>query len=177
MSADTTHSDPPSDSITELYQNHHDWLYGWLRKKLGCADNAADIAHDTFMRIITSRNALLGSDLSINEPRAYLTTTAKRLLVDRARRKLLEETYLAEMAFAAETVPGYPSPEEILVALQALEQISLALERVSTKAREAFLMHYLEGQTHVAIASHLGVSTKMVQKYLIQSLLQCRTTI
>lgn len=175
MSADTTHSDPPSDSIAELYQNHHAWLYGWLRKKLGCADNAADVAHDTFMRIITSRNALLGSSLSIDEPRAYLTTTAKRLLVDRARRKLLEETYLAEMAFAAETIPGYPSPEEILIALQALEQISLALERVSAKAREAFLLHYLEGQTHAMIASHLGVSTKMIQKYLIQSLLQYRT--
>lgn len=129
------------------------------------------------MRIIASRNALLGSDLSIDEPRAYLTTTAKRLLVDRARRRLLEEAYLAEMTFAAETASGYPSPEEILVALQALEQISVALEKVSTKAREAFLLHYLEGQTHAAIASRLGVSTKMIQKYLIQSLLQCRTTL
>lgn len=155
--------------VHALYVNHHGWLYGWLRKKLGCSHNASDVAHDTFLRIIASRDALLG----MREPRAYLTTTAKRLMVDHARRKLVEHTYLAELALAADMTAGAPSPEDLLVALQALEQISTALQNVSTKAREAFLLHYLDGQTHAAIANHLGVSTKMVQKYLIQSLTCC----
>lgn len=155
--------------VHALYSHHHGWLYSWLRKKLGCSHNAADVAHDTFLRIIASRDTLLG----IQEPRAYLTTTAKRLLVDRARRKLIEQSYLAELALAAGTMAGHPSPEDILVAVQALEQISAALQGVSAKAREAFLLHYLDGQTHAFIASHLGVSTKMVQKYLIQSLTRC----
>lgn len=153
-----------------LYSDHHGWLYGWLRKKLGCAHSAADLAHDTFLRIIASRDALLG----MREPRAYLTTTAKRLLVDRARRRSIEQAYLAELAVVSESMPGYPSPEEILITLQALEQIGAALEHVSSKAREAFLAHYLDGQTHAAVAARLGVSTRMVQKYLIQALLQCR---
>lgn len=156
--------------IHALYSDHHGWLYAWLRRKLGCSHNAADVAHDTFVRIIASRDALLG----IQEPRAYLTTTAKRLLVDRARRQLIEQAYLAEAALVAETLPGYPSPEETLKALQALEQICAALAGVSARAREAFLLHYLDQQTHAAIAQHLAVSTRMVQKYLVQALLQCR---
>lgn len=149
-----------------LYSDHHGWLYAWLRRKLGCAHNAADVAQDTFVRILASRDALLG----MREPRAYLTTTAKRLLVDRARRDALEQAYLAELVIDAETMADIPSPERLLEIVQALEQISEALQGVSDKAREAFLMHYLDGQTHTAVASHLGVSTRMVQKYLVQAL-------
>jgi len=149
-----------------LYSDHHGWLYAWLRRKLGCAHNAADVAQDTFVRILAARDALLG----MREPRAYLTTTAKRLLVDRARRDALEQAYLAELVIDAETMADIPSPERLLEIVQALEQISEALQGVSDKAREAFLMHYLDGQTHTAVASHLGVSTRMVQKYLVQAL-------
>ncbi|WP_455170828.1 sigma-70 family RNA polymerase sigma factor [Azospirillum largimobile] len=152
-----------------FYSEHHGWLHNWLRRKLGCTHNAADVAQDTFLRILASRDALLG----IHEPRAFLTTTAKRLLLDRARRQTIEQAYLAELALAAETIAGHPSPEDVLAAVQALEQIGAALQAVSARAREAFLMHYLDGQTHASIAGHLGVSTRMVQKYLAQCLLQC----
>lgn len=156
-----------------LYRDHHSWLFSWLRRRIGCSHHAADVAHDTFERLMTSRDALLGQCLPIEEPRAYLTTTAKRLLVDRARREQLERAYLAELELQAQTLPQYPSPEQLLVAVQALDQICQVLAGVSAKARAAFLLHYLEGQTHAAVAGHLGVSTKMVQKYLMQVLLHC----
>eukprot|EP01034_Spumella_vulgaris_P043948 gene43948-54609_t len=35
------------DPVADLYASHHGWLSGWLRKKMGCADNAADVAQDT----------------------------------------------------------------------------------------------------------------------------------
>ncbi|MCW5298773.1 sigma-70 family RNA polymerase sigma factor [Herbaspirillum lusitanum] len=153
-----------------FYSSHHGWLFGWLRKKLGCAHNAADVAQDTFVRIIASRDALLG----VQEPRAYLTATAKRLMVDRARRQMIEQSYLAELALTMEQAEGYPGPEEILLAVEALEQISAALQSVAAKAREAFLLHYLDGRTHAEVAAALGVSTRMVGKYLVQVLVKCR---
>jgi RNA polymerase sigma-70 factor (ECF subfamily) len=161
----------PKQQLHLLYHSHYDWLRGWLRSKLGCAHEAADVAQDTFMRIIASRDALLGVQ---QQPRAYLTTTAKHLLVDRARRKILQDAYLAELAMLAEALGGHPSPEDTMMALQALEQIATALERVSAKAREAFLLHYLDEQPQAAVAAQLGVSKRMVQKYLVQALLQCR---
>lgn len=156
--------------VHALYSEHHGWLYGWLRKKLSCPHSAADVAQDTFLRIIASRDALFG----MREPRAYLSTTAKRLLVDRARRQLLERGYLAELALVMEAVEGAPSPDEILMAVQALEQIAGALAGISARAREAFLLHYLDEQPQAAVAQQLGVSTRMVQKYLVQALLACR---
>ena len=39
-----------SNIVEVLYQDHHSWLTGWLRRKLGCPQNAADLAQDTFIR-------------------------------------------------------------------------------------------------------------------------------
>lgn len=156
--------------IEALYSSHHGWLHRWLQGKLGCAYHAADVAQDTFVRIISSRDALLG----IEQPRAYLTTIAKRLLIDRSRRQLIEQAYLAEIALIADTLPGYPSPEDIAMAVQALAQIAEALEGAPARVRKAFLRHYLDDQTQAAIAVEMGVSKRMVQKYLVQALLHCR---
>ncbi|MBR8653596.1 sigma-70 family RNA polymerase sigma factor [Achromobacter sp. Marseille-Q0513] len=158
------------EQVAILYADHHRWLQTWLRRRLGDSCAAADVAHDTFLRIIVSRDALLG----LREPRAYLATTAKRLLVDRSRRQLIEQAYLQELALAAQSHPGFPSPDEILMAVQALEQIDAALQGLAARPREAFLRHYLEEQTQAAIALDLGVSKRMVQKYLAQALLHCR---
>ncbi len=72
---------------------------------------------------------------------------------------------------------GAPSAQELLEAVQALVQIEAALAGLSAKAREAFLLCYLEGLTHAQIAQQLGVSTRMVQKYLIQALTHCHSAL
>lgn len=72
------------EEMRALYSDHHGWLYGWLRKRLGCAHNAADLAHDAFLRVMASRRppAELGG-----EPRALLTHIAKGLVIDHWRRQ------------------------------------------------------------------------------------------
>ncbi|QBF29081.1 sigma-70 family RNA polymerase sigma factor [Pseudomonas tructae] len=155
----------------DVYSEHHGWVFGWLRKKLGCAHNAADVAQDTFLRILSSRDALLQASQS----RGYIATTARNLLIDRARRQRLEKAYLEELALLALEHPGAPSAERIWETLDALEQICRLLDGLGSKPREAFLLHYLEGQPQAQVAEHLGISVRMVQKYLVQVLLHCQT--
>ena len=154
--------------VHDIYVDHHSWLVHWLRRRLGCAQGAADLAHDTFVRVLGARSLP-----ELREPRAFLTTTANRLLIDRARRQRIEQAYLAELALAAANLETHPSPEQILAAVEALDQICAALDGLAEKPRRAFLFHYLDGQTHAAIAEQLGVSTKMIQKYLVRALVYC----
>lgn len=158
-----------NSSIAELYSQHHGWLLAWLRKKLGCAHHAADVAQDTFLRVLVARDVVAG----LREPRAFLTTTAQHLLIDQARRRALETTYLAELALLSESLAAFPSPEQTLETLQTLELIAGALAKASPKAREAFLLHYLEGLGQEDVARRLAVSARMVRKYLVQCLLLC----
>ena len=59
-------------AVNDLYCDHHGWLQGWLRKRLGNAFDAADLAQDTFVRVIKARSAL-----DIREPRSYLSMIAR----------------------------------------------------------------------------------------------------
>jgi RNA polymerase sigma factor (sigma-70 family) len=156
-------------AITELYCEHHGWLFGWLRRKLGCAHNAADLAQDTFTRILNARESVA----TLREPRAFLSTTARRLIIDQVRRKQIENAYLQELALTAQALEGFQSPEQILTTLEALEQIAFILEGMQDKPRQAFVLYYLDGLTQSEIARQLELSDRTVRKYLIQALLHC----
>ena len=106
-------SDP---HVTALYCDHHGWLSGWLRKKLGNPADAADLAHDTFVGLLTSRRPG-----PVEQPRAYLAAIARNVLVNRDRRQALERAYLDTLALLPE--PETPSPEYRLSILQTLHEI------------------------------------------------------
>lgn len=157
--------------LTELYSDHHGWLHNWLRKKLGCSQRAADLAHDAFIRILT-----LAEPQSIKEPRAFLATTAGRLMIDSARRRRIEQAYLEALAIHVRDA-GMPDPEAIHAALQTLEKIALMLAGLSAKVREAFLLSRLDGLTYNEIAAHLGVSSASVKNYIACALVHCYTAL
>lgn len=158
-------------AIAALYAQYSDWLLAWLGKKLACAEEAADVLHDTFMRVMAAPDRL--GDL--REPRAYLTTTAKHLMIDRARRRRVECACLDELTLRSAQYGHAPSPEQRLAQAQSLQHTSAMLETLSPSVREAVRLRYIEGQSHARIAEQLGKSTRMVRKYLVQAIERCAT--
>ena len=148
-----------------LYRGHHHWLQSWLRKKLGCPEQAADIAQDTFVRVLAAENERPLQQ--ILEPRAYLTTIAKRLMVDFFRRADLERAYLAELAALPEALQ--PSPEQRLQALQLLQEMDQMLDGLSPRVRQAWLYSRLDGLKHADIAQLMDVSVPRVRQYLARA--------
>lgn len=157
----------PPDRIAELYSDHHGWLYGWLRRQLGCSFQAADIAQDAFVQVLGRPAALA----QVREPRAYLTTIARRLVFDSWRRRDLEQAYLAELAALPEAF--HPSPEERALVLETLLVIDRLLDGLSLRARRAFLLSQLDGLTYKEIAAELGVSASRVRQYMTQAMACC----
>jgi RNA polymerase sigma-19 factor, ECF subfamily len=157
---------PPPDFVAALYVDHHGWLKGWLRKKLGCSDAAADLAQDTFVRLLGRYD-----NFSLREPRAYLTTIASGLLIDHWRHREVERTWLECLALQPEAFA--PSPEERALAIESLCRIDAMLTRLPDKVRRAFLMAQLQGLVYREIAEALDVSERMVKKYMAQAMLAC----
>ena len=159
---------PQPDPLVQLYAGHHGWLLGWLRHKLGCQHQAADLAHDTFLRILGNRRDPLDD---LREPRAYLTTIARGLVVDQYRRRELERAYLESLAAEPEATGG--SPEQRQLVLEALMEVDRLLDGLSAKARAAWLYSRLDGLPHAEIAGLLGVSVPRVRQYLATVARQC----
>ncbi|MFD4841296.1 sigma-70 family RNA polymerase sigma factor [Achromobacter sp. NPDC058515] len=155
------------DAVHLLYRAHHGWLHGWLRAKLGNSFDAADLAQDTFVRVLRHRQELD----ALREPRAYLTTIAKRLLLNHHRRRSVEQAYMEALALMPQALA--PSAEQRLIILETLQEIDEMLAGLTLPARQAFLMAQLEGLSHGEIAERLNVSLRTVHRYIAKGLEQC----
>lgn len=153
--------------LHDFYISHNAWLYAWLSRKIGSKFDAADLTHDTFLRI------LLKTDLvSITEPRAYLTKVATHLVIDHVRRRKLEQAYLEALALIHTSTYTH-SPEDYQSAIETLLAISNMLDGLPTKVRSAFLMSRLQESTYDEIAQQLAVSASMVKQYIARAMVHC----
>jgi len=152
-------------AIEALYSGHHGWLYATLKRKLGNAMDAADLAQDTFTRILASQVTV------IDQPRAYLSCVAKGILVNWYQRKALEGAYLDALA----NVPAHeaPSPEAHFMVLETLHEIDAMLDTLAPLVKRAFLLSQINGLKYDDIAEQLGVSLITVKRYMKQAFVQC----
>ena len=153
-----------STTLDYWYRQHHHWLQAWLGKRLGCRHQAADIAHDTFLR-------LLARPQHSDSPRALLSHIAQGLLVDKWRRQDVERAYAEVVA----TLPPAhaPSPD---IALQVIDTVLLLdkmLAALPVRSRQVFWLAQIEELPYADIARRLGISLATVKRHLRDALVQC----
>ena len=156
-------------NVHVLYSEHHNWLKSWLYQRLGNSAEAADLTQDTFLRLLglpASRH------FSSNEhARNFLCATAKNLCIDLWRRKEIEKAWHDTLSsYPEETAP---SAERQVAVLEALEEINLMLSELPAKAAKAFLLAVVCQMTDAETAVQLGVSDRMVRKYVAKAMLAC----
>ncbi|AEF24345.1 MULTISPECIES: sigma-70 family RNA polymerase sigma factor [Pseudomonas] len=156
---------PSGLALDRLYIEHHGWLQGWLQARLNNRADAADLAQDTFLRLLQRRIGELA------EPRAYLRTVARGLVIDLWRRRDIERAWLETIAQLPEHQA--PSPETGLLIIESLVAIDSLLDELPAAVREAFLLAQLDGMTCPAIAQRLGVSLSTVERYIAKALRHC----
>ncbi|NYT80843.1 sigma-70 family RNA polymerase sigma factor [Alcaligenaceae bacterium] len=160
----TAHS--PSQEIESFYSDHHGWLRSWLYKKLGNAFDAADLAHDTYLRILAA-----GNPPEPEHSRRYLARVANGLVIDLYRRRRVEAAYLQTLSLLPEAEA--PSEETRALALEALMEIDAVLHGLPDKARRALLLCKIDGMNYRDIAEQLNVSVSSVEKYIARGLQAC----
>lgn len=158
------------EKTQQLFSHHNGWLRSWLHKRVGCPEVAADLAQDTFLRLLTKPRKLD----SFAGARRYLRTVADGLCIDMWRRKSVEQAWLETLAqhsqYSQKTVL---SPEDQAVIIETLYEIDSMLNRLPTKVANAFVLSQVEGLTYKQIAEQLGVSDRMVKKYMARAMLEC----
>ncbi|WAH55865.1 sigma-70 family RNA polymerase sigma factor [Pseudomonas silvicola] len=152
--------------LASLFKDHYTWLRSRAARAMGCHFSGEDIAAETFLRVLGL------PDLSaVREPRALLTTIAKRLMVDTWRRGDLERAYLASLQ--DEPANSVPTPDERAELVEMLLRLDQLLDGLPGLGKAVFVHSYLGGLTYVEIGQQLGISKSRVQQYMEQALAQC----
>lgn len=152
----------PAPEVQTLYSHHHGWLQGWLRRRLGNEWEAADLAHDTFLRLLARPEPIV-----VREPRALLTTVAQGLVSNFQRRRRIEQAYLDALAQWPEAQA--PGPEARALLLETLVEIDRRLDTLPGAVRRAFLLSQLDGMKQADIATELGLSLATVQRHIVRA--------
>ncbi|MBV6287502.1 sigma-70 family RNA polymerase sigma factor [Pseudomonas aegrilactucae] len=156
---------PPSE-VDLLYRTHNSWLNTWLRRRVGCHAHAADLAQDTFVRLLKARHVH-----PLKAPRAYLSSIARGLMIDHFRRRALEQAYLESLAHLPPA--EVPSEEQRWMILDTLERLDHLLAQLKPRVRQVFLHAQLDAMSCPRIAEHLGISRATVERDLAKAMGVC----
>lgn len=161
--------DPRADDLMHVLEEHRPSLRVFLRKRLRNEEDVNDALQETSLRLFHFQ-----SHSTVESPAALIYRVADRVAVDFLRRA---QSHRASAHCPLEDVPLFsqePSPEQLASAEQDLGQLIEALERLSPKCQDVFLLSRMEGLSYPQIAARCGISVKMVEKYMSRALAELR---
>ncbi|MCQ0166510.1 RNA polymerase subunit sigma-24 [Pseudomonas sp. S12(2018)] len=148
------------------FLDHYHELIGTWTRKLRSRQQAEDLAHDAFVRVLEN------PALPVEKPRAYLHQTARNIAVDGYRREDRRQA-LEQEGLDLSPTPG-DDPEAYVHALELADSVERALAELPLNCRKVFIWQKLEGLTQAEIAERMGLTKNMVEKYMIRTLRHLR---
>lgn len=152
-----------------MLEHYYKELLNYLTHTVGDKDEAADILQDTYVRALS---APLKHGRRIMEPRAFLYQIAKNLHVDSYRKSVIRQCDdVDELELLA---PSSSQPDHLLQGRQLTQSLLTAIDQLSPRCRQAFILYKFDHLSHPEIAVHMGISINMVEKHIIKGMLACK---
>jgi RNA polymerase sigma factor (sigma-70 family) len=154
--------------IAEACRCHDGELRRFLARRVGCRDEADDLAQEVYLRIARC------ADLDrVDCLRAFMFQTALNLVRDRSRR-LYTKAMARSSAIDDLELPSHEDPARSIEVGEQLDRACDVVEEMPEKRRRALLMHRFDGHTYDEIACAMAVSVSMVEKHISAALVQLR---
>lgn len=149
---------PPRRDLATVYRTTVAPLRRYLARLLGNPTEAQDVAHDAYLRVFPE-----GNESKASQPEAMLYTTARRLAINRLKRRSIspEQAEGAAFASAASQSPGVAQQ---VMARQELQLLEAAIAELPEGCRAVLLLRKVELLTHHEIAQRLGIAVSTVEK-------------
>lgn len=159
-------------SLTDLYLRHFGELCAFIFRRVGCREMAADLTHDTFVRVMCYE-----SGEPVKNSRALLYRIAGNLAIDHHRANPIRPECIDDFHENEQLATDLHDPARVACARQALDRLRVAIEGLPPQCRRAFVLHKFDGSSHAEIAAEFGVTRNAVEKLLIRALVQLRQTL
>jgi RNA polymerase sigma factor (sigma-70 family) len=149
-------------NVEHLFTVHYEGLFRYLVRLTGDADLAADVAQETFVRLVERKPENAGI-------RAWLYRVATNVVRDESRVRRRRYELLQE---SSERVPrGDPPilPDRAVEQRETQRMVRAALDTLSERDRTVLLMRE-DGFSHHEIAEAVGTTTKSVGSMVARAL-------
>jgi RNA polymerase sigma-70 factor (ECF subfamily) len=123
-----------------------------------------DIRHDAYVRILEN-----AARLRPIAPKSLLFTTARNLMIDRARRNRIVPIDLLENLDSLNVLVDEVTPERRISIRQQLAAVSAAVNRLPDKCREVLWLRRVDDLPQKEIAARLGISEGTVEKHMARA--------
>lgn len=153
------------NGFDEIYRTEAPALIRFFRRRLGSAEEAADLAQEALARFLRASPAT-----QITTPQAYLRRIATNLLRDRAERA---STRLSDLSVPLEQGLDRATDLDQHRELESREELA-HYERVLLQLKpmtlQIFLLSRVDGFTYKEIAGQLGTSLWSVKRHMLKAI-------
>lgn len=158
---------PSSSALIAAYLARRPALKRIFVARTGSEAEAEDLLQDLFVRLTATASE------SVSNPDAFIYRMGMNQLIDRrrqqAREAARETRWSEERSLSGEDSTAEP-PDLALQRKQAMERLTLAVEDLPDRTRQAFRLHKLEGLGHGEVARRMGISRSAVEKHIMRAL-------
>lgn len=152
--------------VARWYDEYHLRLLNFLRSGLKAEADAEDVSQEVYLRLLR-----IPEDRVVEHPRAYLFRVAANVINDwRAGQKVLETRPTEEL----DRFAGPDDSADHYENLKRLERVERALNALPAHYRATIVLKTTHGMTYDEIAAHLGVSERMVKRYIVKAYARLR---
>jgi RNA polymerase sigma factor (sigma-70 family) len=148
--------DHAREQVALLYRDRASALRRRLRARVGSTDEANEILHDAFARLLGAHPFS-----RVRDPDAFLNRIVCNLLIDRSRRRGTRPAHVAiddhpNLAIA-------PDQGQAIELEQMRARYRQVLASLPPRMREVFVLHRVEGLSYKEIAERLDISVRTVE--------------
>lgn len=148
----------PRPEFGTLYRATVVPLQRYLRRLLGNASEAEDVAHDAYLRVYP-----VAEKQSVQYPEALLYVTARRLAINRLKRREIAP-FSREPLELDHTASALPGVAQQVMARQEWRLLEQAIAALPEGCRAVLLLRKVELLSHREIADRLGIAVSTVEK-------------
>ncbi|WP_444886774.1 RNA polymerase sigma factor [Microbulbifer sp. JMSA008] len=133
-----------------------------------------DLVQEVFAQLHWHLNQ---SDIEIENPRNYIYTVAKNLLVSHSRYHKSRCRAFHESLSLDYEIPDVITPERTVIGMQDCRCVLKAILGLPPRAGAAFKFHRFEGLTYQDIAERMGISKESVKELIQRALIRVRRAV
>ena len=151
-------------AFRSVFDRYWAQVYGTTVHLVKKTEEAKDLSQDIFIKLWENRAKL--SD--VENPSAYIYRMSRNLVIDYLRKNVFESSNINYLVSYFQTTDK--TPQENVEYKELDNLLNNAVNSLSGKIKEVFVLSRYKGLTHQQIAKQLNISTVSSKTYIVRAL-------